>query len=113
MRESSLVDGGIYGGYFVWLKPSNGLPSQLIAEQAIKQENLVIGFGNLFEVSGDEASAGFDKEIRLCFAWEDPDNIVEGVARLGKLLKRMQDNREHYQSLPVPVLDDSFVDNFK
>ncbi|KEY66608.1 hypothetical protein S7711_01902 [Stachybotrys chartarum IBT 7711] len=113
MRESSLVDGGIYGGYFVWLRPSNGLPSQLIAEQAIMQENLVIGFGNLFEVSGDEESAGFDKEIRLCFAWEDPDNIVEGVARLGKLLKRMQDNREHYQSLPVPVLDDSFVDNFK
>jgi DNA-binding transcriptional MocR family regulator len=113
LRESSLAGAATYGGYFVWLTPKNGLPSKLVADQAIEEENLVIGYGNMFEVHGDEKSQGFGKDIRLCFSWEDAQDITEGVKRLGSLLGRMNENRAYYEELPQKGHDDSFVDSYK
>ena len=112
IRESALGGFDVYGGYFVWFTPMQGFPSKLVSEVALKEENLIIGYGNMFEVQGDEASAKFNNDIRLCFAWEAEADLVEGVRRLGNLLKRMQENRGYYESL-LQKLDDSFVHSFK
>ena len=98
-RQSSLAGSQVYWGYFVWLTlpPGHPLPTTAVAEIAMDEENLVIGYGNMFEVLGDEDSARFDADIRLCFAWESEESLVEGVQRLARLLKRMRDNRELYQ----------------
>lgn len=99
VRESSLAGSEIYGGFFIWFTLDLGLPTKVIAEAAMEEENLIIGSGNMFEVHGDEASAKFDTEIRLCFAWEPEEALVEGVRRLGDVARRIQQNKPHYEAL--------------
>ena len=91
--DSAEADRGVYGGYFVWvtLPPNKGVTAEEIADRALQEENLIIAPGNLFEVRGDEKAAQFPDSIRLTFSWEDVDVIVEGVARLGTVLKRVYD----------------------
>jgi DNA-binding transcriptional MocR family regulator len=82
---------GVFGGYFIWLT----LPERLyadaaaVAERAREEENLIIAPGSMFEVKGDEEAARFPRNIRLCYSWEDEADIIEGVARLGRVVERM------------------------
>jgi DNA-binding transcriptional MocR family regulator len=99
VQSSSLPDAGIYGGYFVWFTPRDRMSSKLISEVAMAEENLIIGYGSMFEVHGDEKTATFDADIRLCFSWEPEEDVVEGVRRLGGVLKRMQENKGHYDHM--------------
>lgn len=98
-RESSVADKHVYGGYFIWLASDQGQlpPARQVADAALAEENLVIAPGNIFEVRGDERRTRFDREIRLCFAWEAEHVLEEGVRRLDDLLKRMQDNKSYYE----------------
>ena len=52
-RETSLTGARIYGGYFVWLSPKAelSLSSQLVADVAMEEENLAIGYGCMFRGS--------------------------------------------------------------
>lgn len=99
-RETSLTGARIYGGYFIWLSPKAelSLSSQLVADVAMEEENLAIGYGCMFEVHGDDGSAPFKGDIRICFAWEAEDAIIEGIQRLGSLLKRMLENPAQYEN---------------
>ncbi|KAH7035507.1 pyridoxal phosphate-dependent transferase [Microdochium trichocladiopsis] len=89
---------GIFGGYFIWLtlpvgteeKPFPG--AKAIAARCMRDEDLVIGHGGMFEVQGDEAAVRLDHAMRLCFAWEEEQNLVEGVERLGQVIGRMLDD---------------------
>jgi DNA-binding transcriptional MocR family regulator len=83
---------GIAGGYFIWLE----LPSSLacnadqICKRALEQEDAVsVISGSKFTVGGVEAEDKdeFDRNVRLCFAWEEEDLLQEGVRRLAKVLK--------------------------
>lgn len=78
---------GVYGGYFVWLSLPESLDSEAVAEYAKREENLIVGYGRMFEVYGDEKSAPFRHHLRLSFTWESEDAIVEGVQRLGSVLR--------------------------
>ncbi|KAK4140841.1 pyridoxal phosphate-dependent transferase [Dichotomopilus funicola] len=81
----------IYGGYFLWLTlPDHpNLDASAVAERAKTEENLIVAPGKIFEVAGDEAAAQFPRNVRLSFAWADEDEIVEGVARLGRVVRKM------------------------
>lgn len=59
----------------------------------------------MFAVRGDEQGAKFDKNIRLCFSWEPEEALVDGVKRLGLLIKRMQGNLAHYEKMAAEVKD--------
>ena len=94
MLEDS--NSGLFGGYFVWLTlPEGGPTAAEVAEQAQAEENLVVAPGNVFQITADETEAGpamqFDRNIRLSFSWEDQEDMVEGVRRLGRVLRRMMD----------------------
>lgn len=80
-----------YGGYFMWLTFPDGPAAADIAERALHEENLIVSPGHMFEVKGDEKSVGFKTSIRLCFSWEDEEDIVEGVARLGRVVQSFWD----------------------
>ena len=54
-----------------------------------------------FEVHGDDGRAPFKGDIRICFAWEAEDALVEGIQRLGSLLKRMLENPSAVRELEV------------
>ena len=91
LRRSSLHGGEIYGGYFVWFSLEDGLCAEQVARRALEEENLIIGHGNMFSVKGDESTSLFDRDIRLSFAWEPEDSLVEGVKRLGTVLRSVKE----------------------
>ncbi|RWA04781.1 hypothetical protein EKO27_g10327, partial [Xylaria grammica] len=120
IEDSLRGHSGVYGGYFVWmtLPRSTGAgttaistasatqekpwpTAQAIADRCRVDEDLMIGNGELFAVHGDEDAVRFDNAIRLCFAWEDEKDIVDGVERLGRVIRKMLDEepegwgREH------------------
>lgn len=92
LGETSFGDEKLFGGYFVWLELPDDLMAKDVCEVANGTENLIIGGGDLFEVHRDEEFK-FDKCIRLCFAWEQEENIVEGVQRLARVIEEMLPQR--------------------
>ncbi|RCI09034.1 hypothetical protein L249_4937 [Ophiocordyceps polyrhachis-furcata BCC 54312] len=92
-----------YGGYFVWLSATTTTPlppPRLIAEAAMRDANLVIGPGTMFEVRGDDRRTRFEAEIRLCFA-------------LGLLLKRMREDKKYYDDLRATFSKGANLDEYK
>lgn len=89
--DSNVTDGGegVYGGYFVWITFPKGPTAQDIAKAAMEEENLIVPPGEMFQVKGDEESVGFKNSIRLCFSWEGEEDLVEGVARLGRVVESL------------------------
>ena len=77
------------GGFFLYLL----LPSAILAEdfacRAQQDQNVLVASGESFEVHGDEESVPCRNGLRISFAWEDPELLVEGVRRLGTLLRDM------------------------
>ncbi|PKY08612.1 aromatic amino acid aminotransferase [Aspergillus campestris IBT 28561] len=73
--------GGPVGGYYVWVR----LPEPLRAsELPLGRFGVAVGVGASFAVRGDPAveNSGFDRGVRVCFAWEEEGKLVEGVKRL-------------------------------
>jgi len=98
-RASSGNGYEIYGGYFVWLDVDSEFSTKFMGDVLKAEENIIIGHGQLFAVHGDEKSASFNSSVRLCFAWEAEQDIVDGIRRIGQLISRMHKNREHYLQL--------------
>ncbi|KAK3293893.1 pyridoxal phosphate-dependent transferase [Chaetomium fimeti] len=65
----------------------SGVDAGVVAERARVEEELVVGPGAIFEVAGDEAAVKFPRNLRLSFSWVDEEDIVEGVARLGRVVR--------------------------
>ena len=82
----------VVGGYFMWLSLPKPLMADEVAERAQAEENLVIGPGPLFGVYGDVQHAELERGVRLCFAWEEENTLREGIARLGRVISRMQND---------------------
>ncbi|ROT41855.1 PLP-dependent transferase [Sodiomyces alkalinus F11] len=92
-RPSSLLGEHVYGGYFIWLTLPDGVEAPVVARRAREAEDLIIGAGEMFEVYGDEASARFGREVRICFSWEDVENVLEGVERLARVVRDVKEGR--------------------
>ncbi|EXJ82902.1 hypothetical protein A1O3_06718 [Capronia epimyces CBS 606.96] len=78
----------VEGGYYIYIQLPKLLDATRFAEQAARQENVIVGSGENFEVVGDEASVPIKHGVRICFTWEDEHRIVEGIRRLGKVLEQ-------------------------
>lgn len=105
----------IIGGYFIWLT----LPSPLIAEdvatKAKDTENLVVGPGPLFGVYGDADTETLKRNVRLCFSWEDGDLLQEGIQRLSRVIRSMQneDLAGHTRKSSPEYNDMNGMNNFR
>jgi len=81
------------GGFFTYITfPDHLPPANIIAERALKEANLKIAFGQMFEVRGDEDSGRvkdryFGHTARLCWAWEELPMIDEGLRRLAEVIR--------------------------
>lgn len=82
-------EGGTYGGYFVWITFPQGPAGKDITKRAMEEENLIVPSGEMFEVKSDEKSAQFPNSIRLCFSWEEEEDLVEGVDRLARVVESL------------------------
>lgn len=77
------------GGFFIWFSLPSPLEAEQVAAVALERENLIVAHGNMFEVWGDEKSAPFRRQLRVCFAWEDEDKLTIAIYRLSKVLEYM------------------------
>lgn len=79
----------VAGGYFCWLALPEPLVAAEIAKLALHEEGLIVSEGPKYQVQGDEkATSGFERNIRLCWAYADEDVLEEGVRRLAKVVQR-------------------------
>ncbi|MBE7181344.1 MAG: aminotransferase class I/II-fold pyridoxal phosphate-dependent enzyme [Terriglobus roseus] len=81
------------GGYYLYIHLPASIGVREFARLARKDENVLVGSGETFEVRGDERSVPIRSAMRLCIAWEDEEQIAEGIRRLGRLLQRMLNDR--------------------
>ncbi|KAF3352921.1 hypothetical protein VdG1_08607 [Verticillium dahliae VDG1] len=63
-----------------------------VADRA-KELGVTVGAGDKFEVAGDEDGARFEREVRICFSWEEVEDVVEGVRRLGHAVRDVQQGK--------------------
>ncbi|PQE06681.1 hypothetical protein CJF30_00008586 [Rutstroemia sp. NJR-2017a BBW] len=80
----------MFGGYFLWLVLPEEVDGSVVTDMALQKENLVVAPGKIFEVVGDE-SVKLDRGLRLCFAWEEEDDLAEGVTRLARVVRGIMD----------------------
>jgi DNA-binding transcriptional MocR family regulator len=80
----------VAGGYFIWLTLPESLNATSIVQRALEEENLTIIAGPRFKVDGDEKNEAtrFERDLRLCYAWEDVNHLTEGVWRLAQVIER-------------------------
>lgn len=71
----------VVGGFFVWLSLPEGLAASEFAQVCKEDEGVIVAPGAMFEVLGD-GGVKFDGNVRLCFAWEEEQRLVEGVRRM-------------------------------
>lgn len=120
VRANSLEDAdkdaerqqNIFGGYFIWIHFPDGPSTKLVSDRC-REENLAIGAGALFEVQGDEDAVRLDTDIRLCFSWEDEEDLVEGVERLAKVVEAIQKGEHTTSKRKVPSDENEDADQFK
>jgi len=72
------------GGMFAWVTLPGGCPSMEVFEQALK-ENVAVLPGMPFYIDGGGADT-----IRLNFSNSTPEDIVEGMGRLAKVIRYIE-----------------------
>ncbi|KAI4103738.1 MAG: hypothetical protein L6R37_003666 [Teloschistes peruensis] len=82
-------DREVVGGYFVWFALPEPLLVNDVGRHAREEENLIIGEGPLFAVAGDERTKDLERQVRVCFSWEEEEKLAEGIARLAAVIDRM------------------------
>lgn len=78
----------VKGGYFISLKLPAGIDSDAFCTMAERKLGLLLACGKLFAVHGDEDIVPGHDFVRLCFAYETEDRLVEAVHRMAVLLKK-------------------------
>ncbi|KAL2799694.1 pyridoxal phosphate-dependent transferase [Aspergillus keveii] len=81
----------VAGGYFIWVALPGSLRASDLAPVALQEHRVKIAAGELFKVQRDPAVTRneFGSYVRLCFAWEQEENLSEGVRRLGSAIRQM------------------------
>ena len=92
----------VVGGYFVWFSLPHPIKADEFAIRAKQQENVIVAQGSLFGVYGDTKDGDLDREVRVCFSWEEEDLLVEGIERLGRVIRRMHLERGGCQGAVQP-----------
>lgn len=84
------ADVGFMGGYFIWLTLPPRMQADDVAAKAREMENLIIAEGSMFRVPSDSDEQTLSEQVRLSFSWEAEDDLEEGIERLGKVIRRLQ-----------------------
>jgi 2-aminoadipate transaminase len=70
------------GGYFVWLDLPSGPPSSDLLAEAEKAGVTFVKGTDFFP-----GGRGGERALRLAFSFVSPDEIADGVSRLGNLVR--------------------------
>jgi DNA-binding transcriptional MocR family regulator len=84
----------VAGGYYIWVRLPAALTATQVCREALEMQNLVLGGGETFAVPGGNATGDLHRRLRLCFMWEDEGRLVEGVERLGLVVRSILTNNK-------------------
>lgn len=84
------ADSKTAGGYFIWLVLPEAVHGKAleVTKRTQAEENLIVAGGKLSQIPGDDTFT-FNSNIRLCFAWEAEQELVDGVKRLATVIGKM------------------------
>lgn len=71
------------GGFFVWASLPDGIDTKALLPAAIAEERVAYVAGTAFYADGRQSSA-----MRLAYSQVSPEQIEEGIARLGRFFRR-------------------------
>lgn len=100
MNRVSLEGVNVFGGFFIWLRLPEGVNAKSVAAVAMEKEKLVVSEGELFEVYGDEEAVKLNQWLRVCFAWEEIEALIEGIERLGRVIEKIKTQEWLPQAAP-------------
>ncbi len=83
------IDRAVVGGYFIWFSLPAPLTATELEARAREEEDVIVVQGALFGVEGDMAGGEFEREVRVCFSWEDEALLEESVVRLARVVRGM------------------------
>ncbi|WP_261664789.1 PLP-dependent aminotransferase family protein [Deinococcus sp. Marseille-Q6407] len=81
-----------HGGYFLWLRLPAGMTAEALGPLA-RERGVVFKPGDIFSVDGHSAD-----HVRLCFAFNDEDQIRVGIERLGQAIADLQSRKAESDS---------------
>ena len=84
---------GLVGGYFLWVRLPLGAKATEVVRMAREMEALTVPPGPLFGVAWEEQEVDLETFVRLSYSYEDDAVLLEGVARLGRVVRTLL-NRE-------------------
>jgi DNA-binding transcriptional MocR family regulator len=94
----SELPAAVAGGYFLYVRLPRDISANALAARAEERAGVIVqteGMCLVPKVAGTSGEVRVarggegDQHIRLCFAWEDEEVLVEGVRRLSGVLKDM------------------------
>lgn len=91
--DAGTPSSAVAGGYFIYIRLPANISADRLTQRAQEDENLIVASESMCRVppKAGEYDASIDRFVRLCFAWEDEDVLLEGVARVGRVLRAMLD----------------------
>jgi DNA-binding transcriptional MocR family regulator len=113
----------VVGGYFAWLTLPTDLrvSAKTLAKKCMDEEKVIIAGGNIFEVPGDNGmeETRFDRNVRLCWAWEEEWKLEEAVKRVALVVKSLleegggDESRESEEFVVVEKQEQGVLEDFK
>ena len=91
----------------MWLTLSADLKvsSQILARRCLADKDVIIADGSLFDVPGEsESGMRFDRNMRLCWAWEDEWKLKEGVKRIGEVVISLSEKSDYAETADNDLL---------
>lgn len=76
------------------------------------QREMCVGRANTEQVPGDTEVAHFERDIRVCFAYENEEMLAEGIARLAHVIRSMQDEGEDGSQAAQPTATEEGAKSF-
>lgn len=59
---------------------------------------------------GDSKKAHFECDLRVCFAWEDEEKLAEGIERLARVIRSLQNEPETGNQAMQPATESGAKD---
>lgn len=81
-------DEEIVGGFFLYILFPEGISADEVAASTLAECNVRFLPAEMMAVRGSKASCDLlSRGARLCWAWEEEEQLIEGVRRISQVLK--------------------------
>ncbi|EXJ94830.1 hypothetical protein A1O1_03228 [Capronia coronata CBS 617.96] len=97
--EDGRQDEEVLGGFFLYIMFPPGISADEVAAVALKDYNVRLLSAGMMAVKGSKSSdPRLSRGARFCWAWEEEEQLIEGVRRVAQVLKERFLNQNRYHN---------------